>query len=324
MAVSLLTGGRVLASLPLMIAEGVATIMLARRIMAMMVVFAVGLTNLDILLAEDPNTEKTSSPQSSQGQATVKLLPTPSEKSWRIIPDDVKQTIDQLSAELKPGEQKILINAMLVNMREGCLEECGLFPNKSAGSTSFTTLSQREASMLNALFRAKRATGEIDVYSRSTIVVDIGKTGSISGGETFQAGNVAQSDPWSGKEPNQKKISSHSVPRFTLEIVPIVDKDTGLIEMKLHASTVRVFEPTGVDKLLTIPGLQLDSSHPPSVSVPSAGPLPGLQVDSYHLAPVSVPSAGTVVVGGTIESLKDKTQKIGWLWALDAHIVRGK
>jgi RNA polymerase sigma factor (sigma-70 family) len=300
-----LTGGPAVASPPVLIAKGVTSTMLTRKVMAMMMVFAVGLTTLGILLAEDPKPSsdpfatKSSGQQSSQGQPPANTLPAPKEKSQNKTLDYVKQTIDQLAKELKPGEQRILVNALLLCLPAGFFDECGLFPDKPANGPSImaTTLNHREESMLKTLFRVMKPSMTIDVIARHrAITMEEGITGCISvrrNESSYTAG---------AKVPKSEEITSTSVPSFGLRFTPTIDKGTGLIQMEIQATTAQLGEL-----------VQLAKVH----SVHSIDHL------TADLAPVSIPSAGTIAVGGTVESVKDKTKR-EWLWVLEAHIVRGQ
>jgi hypothetical protein len=266
-------------------------------------VMTAGFASLGVIVAEDPKPSadpivtNAPFPQSSQGQPPAQSLPVPMEKSQNKTSDYVKQTIDQLASELKPGEQRLVVNATLLKLPAGFIDECGLFPDMPANGPSIkaTTFSQREVSILWALVRAMKPAMTIDVVTRHTLSpLDEGITGFIEVRCNPGAPTESSYTPVE-KGAKIKDIASSSVPGYGLRFSPTIDKDTGLIQMEIQTTTVQLGELVQLDKLHSV--------H---------------SIDSYtsDLAPVAVPSGGTIAVG-----CRTKPE---WLWLLGTHIVRGK
>jgi RNA polymerase sigma factor (sigma-70 family) len=314
-----LTGGPALVSPPVILAKEVATNMLARKVMASIVAISLGLTSLGFVLAQDPKPSPNPTTAKAAGSQPFPVQPTPlppgsvappplviREKDLPKSPsEDVKRQIDQLAQKIKPGEQQFLIETMCVKVPVGFWEESGLLaekPKPGYQPLMVACLNHREVKMLDALFRAKKP--DLEILGRPTLVVFEGKAGSVKAGETIEVGIYEVTDNSGGKadSPKLTKTSSHIYSNYSLHLTPSIDKDDGLIYIKIDSLTAQPGDPIKT----------LNSLVKPSINVAPSN------------ATVAISSAGTAVFGGTLESAKDKTKKTEWLWVLTAHSIKGK
>src|SRR5581483_2373200 len=164
-----LTGGTAsAASAPVVLAKGVAMTMFARKVMGLMVAATVGLVSSGVGLAGDgppvappvPPTPVQPMPTPAVAAVPPALPVTPAdaprrtqEFDWRR---DEAKTVKSvaLAAQLLPaGERQVLVEALCIRVPAGFCERSGLAADDATGGPWI--LSQREARMLSALFRAE-------------------------------------------------------------------------------------------------------------------------------------------------------------------------
>jgi RNA polymerase sigma factor (sigma-70 family) len=289
-----LTGGAAIASPPVMLAKGVATTMLARKVMAMMVVIALGLTSLGIVLAEDPKpaSDPTTAKAPDPRIAPVQTLPT-------------APTPIQLAQKLKAGEPQVVIEALCMQATGGFCEESGLtVDDPKTGEMSspiVATLSPREVKMMTALIRGLKAQERVDILSRPHISVLENQTGFLQVGQTVdqsalaEASTPAEAPKYSGKPVLTRTITKASDawgPNASVQVTPRIDKDSGKIRLRVHVKT------TGVSAL-TVETIEVK-------------------------AEAMLSSDEALAIGHTIGSTRDKAQKTELLWILTPHVIRAK
>ena len=218
MVFDFLTGGRAMSrSAPVVLANGVATNMIARKAMHLMAAVAAGLVGLGVVVAGDD--------------------PRPA----GLKEGDARNVISIVQAAPKAGasERQILIQALCVQVPSGFCKECGL-AEEDGPSVGAWVLTPREARMFQALVRgAMEAKKKIDILSRPQIQVIENQTGFIQVGqevpyttleaekkygkmiynrkiESFRRGRVTQSDP--AYQPGRQDFSCESRPdAFTVK-----------------------------------------------------------------------------------------------------------
>ncbi len=217
-----LTGGRAMArSAPVVLANGVATSMIARKVMHLMAVAVVGLVGLGVVVAgDDPR------PGKLKGEDARNVT-----------------SIVQSAGKTPVGERQILITATCVQVPSGFCKECGL-SEEDGPSAGGWVLTPREARMFQALIRgAMEAKKEIDILSRPQIQVIENQTGFVQ---------VGQEVPYTTVEPEKKdgkiiynhKISYH-LSGAAFKVTPRINADGKvLMRVELTLSTV---SPTPVD-----------------------------------------------------------------------------
>jgi RNA polymerase sigma factor (sigma-70 family) len=309
-----LTGGSVITSPPLVLARGVATTMLARKVMASMVAVALGLTTLGIVLAEDPqsnppaSTTKAVFPPPLPAQAAppsaasppIQEPPLPESKGPADkLPEELERQLRQLEKSLKPGEQQLVIESKRVRVSAGFCEEAGLADNPKM--LFWASLNRREVKMLEALIRAKP---DREILTLPRIVVPDGKAGSVKAGEDIQVITYEATDDVKKNDDlaKLKKLRTNSYPRLALDFTPKTHKDSGDILLRVDIMTGQQGAAIKTDKTITVPSINTYSFD----------------------TTVTIRSGGTAVIGDPIESTQDKTKKNELLWIVTAHLVRGK
>ncbi|HEV3437004.1 MAG TPA: sigma-70 family RNA polymerase sigma factor [Gemmata sp.] len=308
-----LTGGAAIASPPVVLAKGVATTMLARKVMTLMTVVAVGLTSLGIVLADDPRPNQPPTPAKAPDPRVpiVQALPT--------LPAPIQ--LGQLAQNLKAGEPQVVIQGLCMQVTGGFCEESGLtVDNPKTGEMSswvLTTLNLREVKMLTAMIRGLQAQERVDILSRPMITVLENQTGYFQAGQTFDVAAPPEATKDNGKTVPASKIPkvSYSVgPCVALKVTPKIDKDSGKILLRVDAQTT------------SIGGHVIVNSVTPAANgqnTLTTSTVPSMNVETVQTT-VMLPDGGTAVIGNVIGSAQDRTKKTEMLWVLTAHLVRGK
>jgi len=351
-----LTGGAAIASPPVVLAKGVATTMLARKVMTLMTVVAVGLTSLGIVLAEDPKPNQPPTPANAP-DPRVPLVQAPP-----TLPAPIQ--LGQLAQNLKAGEPQVVIQGLCMRVTGGFCEESGLTVDNPQTSPMLlpwivTTLNPREVKMLTAMIRGLQAQERVDILSRPMITVHENQTGYFQVGQTFEVATPLEATKDNGKTaptPKITKVSYAFAPGMSLRVTPKIDKDSGKILLRVDAQIISAGEHVNVNSVAptangqnasttsTTPsmntetvqttvklptggtaGLIVNSVAPAAngQNAPTTSTVPSMNVETVQTT-VMIPAGGTAVIGNAIGSGQDKTKKTEMLWVLTAHLVRGK
>lgn len=305
-----LTGGSAIASPPAILAKGVTTTMLARKVMVAMVAVAVGLTSLGMVLAEDsksvpnppypmpPIAVQSPSPQPVPGRsapqpfAPAQPLPNTVAKEPANNPSaDVERQIKQLEKSLKAGERQVLIEAMCVEVPAKFSLESGLIDN-ATDYEMIVNLNRREAKMLEALINANP---DKQLFARPQIFMSDGQPG------VFQVGTNTPSASQTPVMVSRDK-SETVLTGAKCSITPRIDKNSDQILLRIETWTAR--EGLRVERPTTL----------------AASVVPLFDGESMQTT-VKLLSGETAVIGKTIE---EKTKKTELLWILTPHLVQGK
>ncbi|HEX4614050.1 MAG TPA: hypothetical protein VH092_38060, partial [Urbifossiella sp.] len=292
-----LTGGAATArSAPVVLANGVATTMLARKVMTLMAAVSAGLIGVGVLLADARGTPPTPSPAPAPaaaapaGRAAAPTAPKRDDFDWAREEAQTRARI----AEAGRGvgrEPSILIEGLCCRVSAGFVERSGL-ADESAGW--LWELSRRETRMLVALFRSEP---KWQVTTRPQFLVADGQTGFAQIGQEVPV--PAAVTAGAGIRVKQAAVDYRPV-GVTLRVTPKIQADTGKVMLRIETQSSALADPAGV-----------------------GGPLAKASVNVSTLQTTAlIPDTGTVVVRDALTKVAGE-EAVEQLWLLTVHIVRG-
>ncbi|QJW97074.1 sigma-70 family RNA polymerase sigma factor [Frigoriglobus tundricola] len=308
-----LTGGTAVAgSAPVVLAKGVATIMIARKLMHLTAAVIVGLVGLGVGLAGDGPPAPPVPASAGPVPVTQPEPMTPPVVPAVVVVDreiDWQKDEARLQAILKGAHLNtpsptttVLIDAMCVHVPRGFCRRSGLTEEESS-NTWF--LSQREVRMFSALLRAEPGK---EVVCRPQLHVAEGQTGSVHVGQSVPVGTGKVVSLKGKKESEKSPITSNAVVEFeTAQMIDIGAKvrvtpkigASGQLLLRIEAENVEIGAP-----------VQLYPADKHAEAVPS------FNCHTFQTT-VVVPDAGTVVIRS--ESVAHEV-----LWVLTPHVIRGE
>jgi len=284
-----LTGGSGIArSAPVALAKGVATTMVTRKLMLSMAALAVGLVGFGVVLADDGPPRPTPAP-------VPPLALT--DKGRKDDAARLKAQAKGLAGMVAKGERTILIEAMCIDVPAGFCKESGLEEEQIAWS-----LSPREARMFNALIRAAKEKGALEVITRPQMMVYDTQTAFAQVGQNVPY-VASQEVKVKNGQPEVLRVISHQEVGVKLKVAPTISADGKSIRLLVDTQSTEV-SPTPVDlgNGLTAPGF-----------------------DSQSLSMTTViPDTGTAVIRAETTIKLAHRKHLERVWVLPAHIVRGK
>jgi hypothetical protein len=277
--------------------------------------FFAGLASLGFVLAEDPKpilpptAAKAPYPQAIPTEPAPTLVKAPTSNS----PEESKDQLGQFAQNRKPGEPQVQIDARCVQVPAGFVEESGLALDNTTPKTGelFTSLNQRETKMLTALLRA--SPGRL-ILAEPRIIVCDGQTGSIQTSGPVENVVTLVATTTNGKTEYVPQTLRLTSSHMTLKVTPKISKENGKILLRIERETTSVGEGIAVNKVER--GDDGQTAEKPTIAA-------SLNVNNAQVT-VLIPDGETMVIGNTIASTRDKTQKSELLWVLTAHLVRGK
>jgi RNA polymerase sigma factor (sigma-70 family) len=165
-----LTGGaRRLA--PVVLAKGVATSMFARKLTHLMALAAAGLIGVGVVLADDAR--PVPSPRATQAAPPALPVATPTPAPVAASAKKAAGAMDE--------ERMIMIQALCIQAPAGLCERVGVAEEKDANPA--WVLTRREARMLNALIRAEKEKGGLEILSRPQLICADNQSCSVQVGQ---------------------------------------------------------------------------------------------------------------------------------------------
>jgi hypothetical protein len=306
-----LTGGPAAAcSPPVVLAKGVATTMITKKIMTLMVAATIGLVGLGVVFAGDDPPNASPTPVPARGpmpaalgrpvpvQPPVMPAGAPLEIDWKRDEDQVRDLLAVLrrgappkaaQRDQQPGKPIVFIQALCVRVPAGFCERSGLTAEESAASGAWF-LTRREQRMFSSLLRAEPGT---DIVTRPQLQVEEGRTGHFQIGQSVSADGKTVDGPGALKFVDvgvQLKITPRTAANGQL-LLRIETESTEMAESKVNL---------GGDPPVYAPAFNTES----------------------HQATVVVPDAGTVVLRSATPAAAGKKAAQETLWVLTPHVVR--
>jgi RNA polymerase sigma factor (sigma-70 family) len=277
-------------SAPVVLAKGVATTMFARKLMHLMAALAVGLVGFGVVLADD-------------GPPMSPLLPHgPVAQPQPVLTDkDRADNTARLKAQSKglagiatKGERMILIEAIFMDVPAGFCEESGL---EEWGGV----LSPRETRMFNAIIRAAKEKGTLEVITRPRMKVRDNQTGFAQVGENFAYLAAPAVKGKEGKVIEEAKIAYQEL-GVILKATPTINADGKSLDLRVEATSSDV-SPTPVD-------------------LGNGRSSPAFNFNSESINTV-VPDSGSLVFGTRNKFTSDDQKVHQRIWVVTTHIVKG-
>jgi RNA polymerase sigma factor (sigma-70 family) len=231
-----LTGGRAISqSVPVVLANGVAKTMIARKAMRLMAVVALGLVGLGVVAAGDE--------------------PRPARLNREDLRNETR--IAQSNPKAAAGERPLLIQAVCVHVPLDFSKNSGLLDGKTDDVGGWAILlTPRETRMLQSLLRAGREKQEIDILSRPQILVIENQTGFVQVGQDvpFAATTAEKKDD---KEASSQRID-YRFCGVSLKVIPRINPD-GRILLRVDSELSTVTEPINLGNGIKAPAFNSQS-----------------------------------------------------------------
>jgi hypothetical protein len=262
--------------------------MFTRKLMLGMAALAMGLVGFGAVLADDGPPRPTPAEPTVPPVVAALSLPTKNEGA---------RLAKALSGMAAKGERMILVQAICMDVPGDFCEESGLEDDQRAWS-----LSPREARLFNALIRALKEKGTIDIIAQPQLVLQDNQTGFAQVGQNFPYVSSAEVKGKDGKIIEKAKIAYQPL-GVTLKVAPRFSADGKSILLRVETQTAEV-SPKTVDL-----GNGVTS---PVFSTQSAS------------ATVTISDTGTAVIRADPIMMKPAHRKnLERVWVLTTHIVRG-
>jgi RNA polymerase sigma factor (sigma-70 family) len=308
-----LTGGAK-ASPPVILAKGVATTMLTRKLTLALAATAAGVITLSAVLAGDGPPAAAPAPPTAAAAPRVAPAPVPKpaprpaplhtastvpEIDWAKDEARAREQLAGIRRNVEAGETVVLISAMCVRVPAGFCERAGLTEEEAAKDV--WTLTTRERRMLSALLGAEPGK---EIVTRPMITAIDGERAIAQVGQQREVVTGFDAETKDGKAVYTPKLSKVDV-GFTLKVTTKVGAG-GLIRLQVEA------ERSELGGLVRLggdgPGAEL---YAPAVNKQASQ------------ATVILPDGGTTVIRSVVSRQEGKViVQHELLWVLTAHAVR--
>jgi RNA polymerase sigma factor (sigma-70 family) len=329
MVFDFLTGGTAAAgSAPVVLAKGVATTMLTRKLMSSVVAVAAGLIGLGVVFAGDgppvaaPTTPAAlPTPTAAAPPAKVPmanpimppLLPAAPATEFDWQKEETRRRGAVAGVRATDGDRIVLIEAMCLRVPAGFCERSGLTAEESSLAWILT---QREQRMFTALLRAEKLQGGLDVLTRPMMTALDGQTAHCEVGHQAEVVTGLEAETKDGKTVYKAKLSKVDL-GVVLRVTPKIAA-SGQVQLRIET---QISELVGTGSPLAVP------------VVPAGGNADGGKLGTVPLghlgtnkqavqATVIVTDTGTVILRTELPTARGAKPAHETLWVLTTHIIR--
>jgi RNA polymerase sigma factor (sigma-70 family) len=326
-----LTGGTAAArSAPVILAKGVATTMLTRKLMLLTSAAAAALIGFGVGLAghgppvpaSTTPTPASATPAMQPAAQSAPTMPAPvqpplahaaagPELDWKAEEARTRTAVAGVQGNPNTVDTCLVIDAMCAQVSAGFCESIGL--TKEDGSFAWC-LTPRERRMFTALLRAEKQQGGLDVLTRPQIATEDGRTACVQVGTQAEVVTGIEREKKNGKTVYVAKLSKVDL-GVSFRATPKIGA-SGQIQLRIEAEST---ELVGAGTPLAVPVAPAgETAGGESADTVRVGRL-GTNKQSLQTT-VVVPDGGTAVLRiASAGAPKDARET---LWVLTVHIVR--